>query len=151
MIKDLALKRRVLQGRCEAGLYPINSSEINAHKCAMFSVRASKEQWHRRLGHPSSQIVSSILSLNKLPFCNSVHAHVCNACQMAKSHQLPFPHSNHVSTAPLEHIYTDFCSPAISFVGGYKYYVSFIDDFTKYTWLYPLYLKSDVEHTFLCF
>jgi histone deacetylase 1/2 len=142
----------MLQGRCESGLYPIRSSVINANKCVMFSARVSKEQWHRRLGHPSSQIVSSILSLNKISFCNNLaHAHVCNACQMAKSHQLPFPHSNHVSTAPLDLIYTDVWGPAINSVGGYKYYVSFIDDFTKYTWFFPIFLKSDVEHVFLCF
>jgi histone deacetylase 1/2 len=100
VVKELESKRRVLEGRCEAGLYPIRPSEIKANKCAMFSAKTSKEQWHRRLGHPSSQVVHSILRLNKLPFCNSSHANVCNACQMAKSHQLPFPHSNHVSTAP---------------------------------------------------
>jgi histone deacetylase 1/2 len=152
VVKDQASKRRVLQGKCESGLYPIRSSEINANKCVKFSARVSKEQWHRRLGHPSSQIVSSILSLNKIPFChNSVHAHVCNACQMAKSHQLPFPHSNHLSAAPLELIYIDVWVRAIDSVGGYKYYVSFVDDFTKYTWLFPIVLKFDVENIFLRF
>jgi histone deacetylase 1/2 len=29
--------------------------------------------------------------------------------------------------------------------------VSFIDDFTKYTWFFPIFLKSDVEHLFLRF
>jgi histone deacetylase 1/2 len=152
VVKDQASKRRVLQGRCESGLYPIRSLAINANKCIMFLARVSKEQWHRCLGHPSSQIVSSILSLNKILFCNNLaHAYVCNACQMAKSHQLPFPHSNHVSTTPLELIYTDVWGPAINSVGGYKYYVSFIDDFTKYTWFFPIFLKSDVEHVFLRF
>jgi histone deacetylase 1/2 len=70
---------------------------------------------------------------------------------MAKSHQLPFPISNHVSTAPLELIYTDVWGPAIPSVGGFKYYVSFIDDFTKFTWTYFLHAKSEVEHTFLRF
>jgi hypothetical protein len=151
VVKDLESEKRIVQGRCESSLYPIHASPINANKCAMFSVKASKEQWHQCLGHPSSQIVSSILSLNKLPICNSVHAQVCNACQMAKSHQLPFPHSNHVSTSPLELIYTDVWGPAICFVNGFKYYVSFIDDFTKYMWIYPIYLKSDVEPTFIHF
>jgi histone deacetylase 1/2 len=101
VVKELESRRRVLEGRCEAGLYPIRPSEIKANKCAMLSsTSTSKEQWHRRLGHPSSQVVHSILRLNKISFCNSSHANVCNACQMAKSHQLPFPISNHVSTAP---------------------------------------------------
>jgi histone deacetylase 1/2 len=156
IVKDLASRRRVLQGKFDrSGLYPVIPSGINTGTCAMFLASlatTSKEQWHRRLGHPSLQIVNSILRLNNLPFCNnSVHVHVCNACQMAKSHQLPFPISNHVSIAPLELIYTDVWGPAIPSVGGFKYYVSFIDDFTKFTWTYFLHAKSDVEHTFLRF
>jgi histone deacetylase 1/2 len=53
VVKELESKKRVLAGRCEAGLYPIRPSEIKAQKCAMLSAaRTSKEQWHRRLGHP---------------------------------------------------------------------------------------------------
>jgi histone deacetylase 1/2 len=118
IVKDQLSRERLLQGRCEGGLYPIQSSSINVAKCAMLSSRASKEQWHRRLGHPSPQVVNSILSLNKLPFCNSEHAHVCNACRQAKSHQLPFPLSRHVSTSPLELIYTDVWGPATISFGG---------------------------------
>jgi histone deacetylase 1/2 len=70
---------------------------------------------------------------------------------MAKSHQLSFPISNHVSTAPLELIFTDVWGPAIPSASGLKYYVSFIDDFTKFTWTYFLHAKSEVEHTFLRF
>ena len=151
LIKDLVTERTLLRGRCRGGLYPIESSEISALKCAMFSSRVSKEQWHRRLGHPSSQVVHSILRLNKLPFCNPEHASVCNACQLGKSHQLPYSISKHVSTAPLELIYTDVWGPAIPSVGGFRDYVSFVDDFTKFTWLYLLNAKSDVEDIFLKF
>jgi histone deacetylase 1/2 len=120
VVKDQVPKAKLLLGRCEAGLYPINPSEINVARCCMLSARASKEQWHRRLGHPSSQVVNSILSLNKIPFYNSNHASVCNACQLAKSHQLPFPLSTHASTYPLELIYTDVWGPATLSVGGFK-------------------------------
>jgi hypothetical protein len=39
-----------------------------------------------------------------------------------------------VSASPLELIYTDVRGPAITSVGGFKYYVSFIDDFSKFSW-----------------
>jgi histone deacetylase 1/2 len=117
----------------------------------MFTARINKEQWHRRLGHPSSQVVQSILRLNNLSFCNNEHANVCNACQLAKSHQIPYSISRHVSTSPLELIYTDVWGPAITSVGGFKYYVSFIDDFSKFSWVYLLHAKSEVEDTFLKF
>jgi histone deacetylase 1/2 len=76
---------------------------------------------------------------------------MCNACRQAKSHQLPFPLSTHVSTSPLELIHTDVWGPATVSVGGFKYYVSFIDDFSKFTWIYLLHAKSDVESIFYKF
>jgi hypothetical protein len=128
-VNDQVSRERLLQGSCEGGLYPINPESISISKCTMLSARPIKEQWHQRLGHPSTQVVNSILSLNKLPFCNNEHAHVCNACRQGKSHQLPFPLSTHVSTSPHELMYTDVWGPATLSIGGFKYYVSFVDDF----------------------
>ena len=149
IVKDQVSRRNLLEGRCRAGLYPIPSSEIKHVKSAMSSV--TREQWHRRLGHPSSQVVQSILSLNKLPCSKTHNVSVCDACQQAKSHQLPYGSSSFVAKTPLELIYSDVWGPATVSVGGYKYYVSFIDAFSKFTWIYLLHAKSDVEQIFLRF
>ena len=34
---------------------------------------------------------------------------------------------------------------------GFKYYAIFIDDFSKYTWFYPMHSKSDVYSIFVAF
>jgi transposase InsO family protein len=34
---------------------------------------------------------------------------------------------------------------------GYKYYVVFVDDFSQYTWFYPLHAKSNVYECFIKF
>jgi hypothetical protein len=73
---------------------------------------------------------------------------VCDACQKAKSHQLPFPISLSVSHFPLALVFSDVWGPAPSSVGRFKYYVSFIDDYSKFTWVYPIKHKSDVFHKF---
>jgi histone deacetylase 1/2 len=109
--------------------------------------------WHRRLGHPASPIGQAILSTNKLvssPNKESV-SHVCDACQQAKVHQLPYELSNRVSSVPLELVHTDVWGPAIKSSSGFSYYVSFLDDFSKFTWVYLLKHKSDVEHVFYQF
>jgi hypothetical protein len=69
---------------------------------------------------------------------------VCDACQKAKSHQLPYPKSSSVSSVPLELVFSDVWGPAPASVGRNKYYVSFIDDYSKFTWIYLLKNKSDV-------
>ena len=52
---------------------------------------------------------------------------------------------------PLELIHSDVWGPAIASSGGYKYYVSFVDDYSRFSWIYLLKHKSDVEQVFYAF
>jgi hypothetical protein len=79
------------------------------------------------LGHPSSTIVKQVISRNNL-LClsGSNKESVCDACQRARSHQLPYTTSLGVSNFPLELVFSDVWGPALDSVGGKKYYVSFM-------------------------
>jgi len=48
----------------------------------------------------------------------------------------------------LELISSDVWGPAPVSVGRHSYYVSFINDFSKYTWIYLIKQKSDVFQVF---
>lgn len=53
-----------------------------------------------------------------------------------------------LTTRPLQVVFSNvWTSPIISH-DGYKYYVIFVDHFTKYIWFYPLKRKSDVQIVF---
>jgi hypothetical protein len=52
---------------------------------------------------------------------------------------------------PLELIHSDVWGPAIASSGGYKYYVSFLDDYSCFCWIYFLKHKSNVEKVFYVF
>lgn len=57
---------------------------------------------------------------------------------------LPFNKSMSCSTAPFDIIHSNVWGPAPeSTNGGSTYYVSFIDDYTRYTWVYLMKRKSD--------
>jgi hypothetical protein len=57
-----------------------------------------------------------------------------------------------MTSCPLALIYSDIWGPSpIVSCHGNHYYVSFIDDFSKYTWLFPISYKSDVYVTFFNF
>uniref|UniRef100_A0A8R7R0D9 GAG-pre-integrase domain-containing protein n=1 Tax=Triticum urartu TaxID=4572 RepID=A0A8R7R0D9_TRIUA len=100
---DLDTRRILLRGKCVGGLYPLisSSSSLSSNKQAFVAIKPSSAKWHSRLGHPSSVIVKLVLSRNKLPhvFESSIES-VCDPCQQAKSHQLPYPISTSISTAP---------------------------------------------------
>jgi hypothetical protein len=48
-----------------------------------------------------------VLRDNSIPFSESKKESVCDACQMAKSHQLPYPKPTSISTSPLELVFSD--------------------------------------------
>jgi hypothetical protein len=148
-IKDRQSKKNLLVGTCESGLYPITPSDAASLHHALFSRSPSRAQWHARLGHPSLQVVQSVLHLNNISCPSESSLPVCNACQLAKSHQLPYSSSIHRSTSPLEMIFSDFWGPAPQSVGGFKYYISFIDDFSKFSWIYLMHDRSEAPHIFL--
>jgi histone deacetylase 1/2 len=120
-----------------------------AMKRAFSSVKVSRDQWHSRLGHPAIPIVQHILSRYELPSASVNKAVVCDACQQGKSHQLPFSLFTHVTTAPLEIIYSDVWGPAQTSTSGHQFYVSFVDAYSRFTWLYLHKHKSDVFRVFL--
>ena len=59
--------------------------------------------------------------------------------------------SSHVIKFPLEIIYSDVWGPAQTSVSGHRFYVSFVDAYSCFTWLYLLKHKSDVYDMFLQF
>jgi len=65
-------------------------------------------RWHNRLGHPSIPIVTRVIDSNNLS-CSpeSNKKSVCDACQQAKSHQLPYSRSVSSTNFPLELIHSD--------------------------------------------
>ena len=148
-IKDHVTRQILYRGRCVHGLYPLiyKVSRLNKQVCA--AIKLSLERWHARLGHPSFTIFKQVLSKNILPVIGERNSQKnCDLCQRAKSHQLPYPVSTSVSTKPLQLIFSDVWGPAPISVGKHAYYVSFIDDFSKYTWIYLLKKRSDVFQVF---
>jgi hypothetical protein len=151
-IKDRATRKLLLEGKCESRLYPLKPSDVESLYQAFVGYSARPDQWHAQFGHPSSQIVRSILRLNNLPCLKeSSVSSICNACQLAKSHQLPYNTSIHRTIMPLEIINSDVWGPTPISVGDYKYYISFIDDFTKFTWIYLMIDRTEAHHIFLQF
>jgi len=56
-----------------------------------------------------------------------------------------------ISPQPLELIHKDIWTSPVLSVSGYKYHVVFIDNFSRFTWIYPLHHKSKVFENFVKF
>jgi hypothetical protein len=109
-IKDRESRKTLLKGRSKGGLYHLPCSTLaSSHEKRLLNVnKPHQSRWHARLGHPSSSIVRFVVSNNNLPCVSDPSLDlVCDACQLGKSHQLPYPKSTSVSTSPLELIFSD--------------------------------------------
>lgn len=113
-------------------------------------------QWHRVLGHrdiyvkeiPSSNLVTGMA----LAGCSSgcIHSKTCETCIQGKITRAPFPNeSQNRSSAVLDLIHSDVCGPMqTKTASGYRYMLTFIDDFSRYTKIYLLKEKSEVFQKF---
>ncbi|KAG7593974.1 Ribonuclease H-like superfamily [Arabidopsis thaliana x Arabidopsis arenosa] len=152
-VKDLHTGITLLKGKANEGVYewpitPSSNTIISAYSC----LKSSPSDWHSRLGHPNSQTLRHMISRFSLPISSSMSSHLfCNSCSINKSHKLPFSISTLFSKAPLDILFSDVWTSPVLSIDGYKYYVIFVDHFTKYTWLYPLKTKTQVAQIFPIF
>ncbi|MCO5608126.1 hypothetical protein L7F22_062332 [Adiantum nelumboides] len=70
---------------------------------------------------------------------------VCEPCQLGKQHRVAFPkQASTRASAPLALVHTDLCGPmSTSSLSGLCYMLVLVDDFSRYTWVSFLKLKSE--------
>jgi transposase InsO family protein len=102
------------------------------------------------LGHPNTQILSHVLNSGLLGNKNSSSFSLeCASCKLGKSKILPFPlHASRASHC-FDLIHSDVWGPSpVSSHEKFKYYVTFIDDHSRFTWVYFLRSKFEVFRIF---
>lgn len=143
----------ILRGGINNGLYCINTIQNKTRPTmALTGVRTSVHGWHQRLAHPHEPLLRRLISSFNLPVSSNKFPNVCDSCQLGKSHRFPLGSSHIASSTPFELIYSDVWGPSPKFsINGNRYFVLFIDDCTKYVWIYFLSHKSQVFTTFVQF
>ena len=112
------------------------------------SIKTNREKvflHHCRLGHPSFRVIKRLFpSL----FSNlDVASLNCEGCELAKHKCVPFPVSNNMSIFPFYLIHTDVWGPStVPNIFGARWFLTFIDDCTRVTWVFLLKQKSEVSH-----
>lgn len=153
-IQNRQTGRVVATGKRDGGLYVLdrgNSDFISALRNK--SLRASYDLWHARLGHVNHSVISFLNRKGHLSLTSLLPSpSLCNTCQLAKSHRLPYSRNEHRSSHVLDLIHCDLWGPSpVKSNSGFLYYVIFIDDYSRFTWFYPLKFKSDFFDIFLQF
>jgi hypothetical protein len=104
------------------------------------------ELWNKKFAHlhykalPSvSKMVTGLLEIQAKP------DGVCKGCAQGKNVKHSFPSSDSRAKRVLDIVHLDVCGPmSTTSLRGYVYYVSFIDDYSRKTWIYLLKAKNKV-------
>ena len=126
-------------------MFPLHLNS-KMEKCFHGLVKIESWKWHLHLGHlnfSGLKLLSTSSMVHELPSIEKLE-YVCEVCTLGKQQRSPFPSGRSWRTPnPLELVRTDICGPfdPIS-VGGNKYFISFIDDFSRKLWVYLIKGKS---------
>ena len=69
----------------------------------------------------------------------------------AKSHKLHLPSTDSISSAPFELVFSDVWTSPVMSIEGCQYFVSFIEDYSRFVLIFPMILKSEVYDIFFQF
>ncbi|RVW56451.1 Retrovirus-related Pol polyprotein from transposon RE1 [Vitis vinifera] len=100
---------------------------------------------HNRLGHPSlskfQKMVPRFSTLSSLP---------CESCQLGKHTRVSFPKRlNNRAKSPFELVHTDVWGPCrTASTLGFQYFVTFIDDYSRCTWLFLMKNRAELFSIF---
>ena len=134
------------------GVFPLVGTPIY-HGTADAATNAEDKLWHQRLGHSNYRSISqlrqsgSVIGLDRLTTSSGPKS--CEACQRGK-HTRQSLHRNPVRAQAVGDFNdSDVCGPmSQASLGGSRYYVSFIDEYSGFIRILPITRKSQVRETF---
>ena len=124
-------------------LYSINTKRLKSKSLNSSYLR------HCRLGHVSDKRVSKLHKQGDLGSFNYESYDTCESCLRGKMPKTPFNKKGERATGTLELIHLDVCGLMSTHArGGYLYFVSFIDDYSRYGYVYLMKYKSETFEKF---
>ena len=136
------------------GLFKMNEmtivppiKNINKNTSSAYILESSNV-WHGRLGHVNYNTLRRLINMEYLPKFKIDPNHKCEICVESKLARTSFQ-SIERSSEPLELIHSDICDMKfIQTRGGKKYFLTLIDDCTRYCYVYLLRSKDEVLEMF---
>jgi len=138
------------KGYCDQCLFVLNISEIINESCSSAYIVDSYDMWHARLGHVNS---SYVMKLQRLGLINmhDKQSGKCDVCVESKiTKKTCYPVERQTNLLGL--IHTDLADLKQTMSrGGKNYFVTFIDDYSRYTKVYLIKRKDEAFDVFLTY
>ena len=100
--------------------------------------------WHCRLGHINENRISKLHKDGILDSFDFESYETCESCLIGKMTKAPFKGHSERAIAVLDLIHTDVCGPFNTQArGGFLYFITFTDDYSRYGYVYLMKHKSE--------
>ena len=108
--------------------------------------------WHSHLEHILASCLKYLVSTEALGNLQIQYISYCSGCKLGKFCILPFNRSVSSSSTLFDLVHYDaWGASPISIKGGSQYYVSFIEDYTCYCWVYLMKYRYDFLNIYNAF
>lgn len=138
-----------------SGLFLLNldSSDTHIHsveaKRYKFNNDSATYLWHCCLGHIGVKRMKKLHADGLLDSLDYESLDACEACLMGKMTKTPSSGTMERATDLLEIIQTDVCGlMSVEARGGYRYFLTFTDDLSRYGYIYLMKHKSETFEKF---
>jgi hypothetical protein len=142
-IKDFKMGTILLRCDSTCELHPLRSSSNKAS----WSRTPLSFAWLNHLGHGQLHRLLPIFYFN----CVKSDNHSCSACRVSKNVKLSFYESSNTSLFSFHLLHCDVWTSHVVSNSGFKFYLVILDDFSHFTWTFPLRQKSDMLPTLISF
>ena len=145
----------VFVGHVEDNLYVVDFSKESTHlKTCIMSKANVGWLWHCRLAHVDMRNLQSLLKGEHIVGLSDVSFakyRICSAYIEGKQHEKQHKVKTIItSSRPLELLHLDlFGPPSYDSLGGRRYCLVIVDDYTRYTWVFFLKTKDETQETFI--
>ena len=140
------------KGFCNGGLFVLDVVSDNKTPTASVYIAESVSLWHSRLGHVNVASVKRLKQLSLIPDFSNTSFDKCEVCVEAKHPKKAFNKSVSRTSSLLELVHSDLGDFKNSMSrGGKHYYITFVDDFSRFTKVYLLSTKDEAEEKFLIY
>lgn len=103
--------------------------------------------WHDRLGHLSFKHLSALKDVLPIVLPKSTHNFTCMICPIAKQRRLKFYSHNHLAENLFDLVHCDIWGPyQTPSYAGFHYFLTIVDDCSRYTWVFLMQNKYDALH-----
>ena len=140
-------------GRKVGRMFEVHDLKIHSQVVSAAATIAtpSPDLWHTRLGHPSLSHLQLLASQGHLGLVQ-FEKFDCTSCHFDKQTKLPFNNSDFFSSTPFDLVHSNIWGPAlVPTEEGSIYFVIFVDDFSRYTWIYLLHHRSELVSIYQTF